>query len=231
MDEYLGLIGLLAFIFFLIATATEAILELFRRPLEWLKITPQKSRMTMEEAVRLSADFIPDGDTQKAKLDAIQAFVKTAGKNIKDKEAAISQLRSDIAAATDPTLKKMVSDKTIALFAEINELLDKDEDYRIRMLRLLSFVIALIICFATGTNAIDIVLQSGTDVLGSALKNWYVESADGTPVAKEWVNIFGLFLTAAASASGSSYWHDQLDKVRKLKSAQAQIGQLSSLRR
>lgn len=35
-------------------------------------------------------------------------------------------------------------------------------------------------------------------------------------------------LTGSAAASGSSYWHDQLDKVRNLKDVQDQLKKVAS---
>lgn len=228
MDKYLGMIGLLFFIFFLVATASEAILELLRRPLEWIKITPPKPYMTMDDAMKLSAEFVPNGTTASAKLDAIQAFVSTCGKEIQKKKASLEQLKNEIATAATPALAEAASKKTVALFAEINELLDRHDDHRVRMLRLSSFVVALIICLVTGTNAIDLVIQSNPELLRSILKNMYkLESGDKLTIVW-WADYFGVFLTAAAAASGSSYWHDQLDKVRSLKNAQAQIKQLAA---
>lgn len=228
MEKYLGMIGLLFFVFFLVATATEAILEFLRRPLEWLKITPPKPKMSLEEALKLSADFVPNGSTVTAKLDAIQSFVKTAGKSLRDKEESLVKLKKDIAAATTPELQTAVSASAVALFSEINELLDRNDDYRIRMLRSISFVFALTICLVTGTNAVDLVIQSNPELLKSILSNLYNAAQDGKLVPKWWANAVGFFLTAAAAASGSSYWHDQLDKVRSLKNAQAQLTQLTS---
>jgi hypothetical protein len=227
MEKYLGMIGLLFFIFFLVATATEAILEFLRRPLEWFRITPPKPKMSLEEAVKLSADFVPNGSTTAAKLDAIQSFVRTGGKALQEKEVSLIQLKKDIVAATTPALQNAVSASTVALFSEINELLDRNDDYRVRMLRSISFLFALIICVTTGTNAIDLVVQSNPELLKSILRNLYGASEDGKLVLTTWANAVGFFLTAAAAASGSSYWHDQLDKVRSLKSARAQITQLS----
>ncbi len=219
-----GPIGLLFFMFFLVAIATEALLELLRRPLERLKITPPKPKMSLDDALKLSEEFVPQGYRTIAKLEAVKAFLDNSTKALKSKQSSIDALIAELRNAPVAAQHGISAESMIRLFADINESLNESENSRIRILRFVSFLVALGICIATGTDVFGVLAQAEPALTEALLPHLIDEN---TKSVDTWARWLGTVLTAAAASSGSSYWHDQLDKVRKLKQAETSIRQFA----
>lgn len=58
MDSLLGLLGMLFFMFLVLAAAVEVILEVLRGILEQFGLTWVKSKVSLDEALRLSSELI-----------------------------------------------------------------------------------------------------------------------------------------------------------------------------
>jgi hypothetical protein len=99
------------------------------------------------------------------------------------------------------------------------EILDANERRRIFVLRILSIGIAITLCGAVNIDAVRSMIQAYPSLFGG-LSIYKIELINGltsvTPLGFT-AKYLGIAITGIAAASGSSYWHDQLDKVRNLK--------------
>lgn len=71
MDSLLGALGLLFFMFLVLAAAVEVILEMFRGTLERFGITWAAGKVSLDDALKLAAEFAPNDADVKAKADGL----------------------------------------------------------------------------------------------------------------------------------------------------------------
>jgi hypothetical protein len=104
----------------------------------------------------------------------------------------------------------------------VRGLIEGSEAKRVYVLRLLSCTVCCVLCFIADFNAFEI----AADEIG--LKSILNGEASGTPqLAFDFLKgLPGQILTGFAAASGSSYWHDALDKIRAAKQS---IGQMQKV--
>lgn len=208
-SDFLSAIGVLFFMFFVIAAATEAILETFRGLLERFGFTFLKAEFSLDEAIRLSTEFLPDDAKARGKVVALQQAVARVDR-LASKKAVLDKLVQAIDTsnnAIDTGLTTAVNRLTV----EIKEELDKNERNRVFVLRLLAAAIGAGLAWLAGIDAVAIMEKAFPGITQAAL-------------LKE----LGWLLTGIAAAGGSSYWHDKLDKVRNLKGLQDELRRLAS---
>lgn len=213
MEEALAAVGMLFMLFLVVATASEQIVEAFRGVLQAFGITKLKGGVTVAEATKLSAEFMPPGSEARAKAEAMLAVAKDYPQALANKKTQIEQAVQDIttALATIGPGAQGIEQATMAvnkLALEVSTIVGKTEQVRMTVLRVLSLAVCIALCWFTSFNALDIVAKAYPKfgvALGSG--NWAV----------------GLLGTAIAASAGSSYWHDMLDKVRAAKTALTSI--------
>ncbi|SEI60183.1 hypothetical protein SAMN04244572_01006 [Azotobacter beijerinckii] len=213
MDSLLAMLGTLAFMFFVLAAAVEVILEIIRGLLESIGITFLKGKYSIEDALALASEFASGNEALKTKIEAIKGVAAQLGTKTSSSIMELDALKSSISSAagfsaedTSAALNKIAS--------EIKSNLDSSESKRVFILRLLSAILGCIIVWKADFHIIAVLAEA--------------------PFAPEWLkNLHGLkdqsiniLIGGFGAAAGSSYWHDQLDRVRNLKSAQKQISEL-----
>lgn len=171
----------------------------------------QKIRDQIPAIVGKAAEGTPDPAAAKVLADAAAAakVLADAAAAKVPADAAEAKVIADAAAAkvvTDAAAAKVLSDAVAA----VNAAIDESEVSRILYLRVLSFLVCFGICWTSSFNAFGMVLVSYPQLLGETGATAAKATASG---------IFGYLATAFAAASGSNYWHDQLDRLRALKSA------------
>ena len=232
MQDYLGAVGLLFFMFFLVAAATEAILETFRGALERVGITWLKADKSLDDAIKMSTEFLPPGSEARGKIVALQDVVKNLNAVAKDKKEAIDELKTKLDAieSGSPIAETLMAEAN-ALAMHVKDAIDNSERVRIFWLRLISGGIAIILSYQADIDALRSMIQAYPELFKGTFTIYKIEGSGATaavtPLGWAGRNL-GFVLTGIAAASGSSYWHDQLDKVRNLKGVQEQLKKLTS---
>lgn len=212
-DAYLGAVGLLFMMFFLVAAATEAILETFRGVLERIGLTWLKSNDSFEDAIKLSTEFLPSGSEARGKIAALDEAVKKTKKLTDEKKQELETLKKEInGLVANSKIDDALTAKVNLVAMHVKKSLDASERQRVFWLRMISAVIAIILCYMSKFDALNTMLKSYPDL-------FVLDSID---------EHLGIILTGIAAASGSSYWHDKLDKIRNLKNVQDQVRKLAS---
>lgn len=248
MDQALGILGLLVFLMLFFSTVVEAVMEAIRGALNQIvgkdKVTGEEtikkfslsSEVSIEDALKLSNEFLPQNATAKARITAqIAALEATAKKAIskgQEKVAVASDLKTTLtqlidANAPDSDLLQLAG-RTKTAIADFQAQYEQREQWRIWIIRLISAVVGIVLALATDFNVFQIALEAlGTGAnAGEAggKSDWetlgkFLEGLKG-PV--------GTIVTGISAAAGSSYWHDQLDGIRKAKDVRANIVKLTS---
>jgi hypothetical protein len=207
MDQLLTAIGVLFALFLVMSAAVEMILETFRGLLERLGITLLKGGVSLDDALQISAEFVPTGTAAAAKVSALIGVAKETRQITEDKLKTLKNLRDELV-KTQPAVASEILEDVSQVVADVRETLSSSERGRVFWLRLLSAVIGVALAFMAEVDGLNLALKA-------AEFNLVV------PVGMSTI------LTGLAAASGSSYWHDQLDRVRSLKGAYAQAAKLT----
>lgn len=232
MPDYLGAVGLLFVMFFLVAAATEAILESFRGMLERLGLSWLKADQSLDEAVKMSTEFLPTGSEARGKVAALQDVVKNVRAVAAEKKQAIESLKTKVDAVLPGVkIEDTVMAEVNSLAMQIKEAMDNSERTRVYWLRVISAGIAIVLSYQADIDALRAMIQAYPELFKGIFTfykiEWVGTKATVTPMGWAGANL-GFIVTGIAAASGSSYWHDQLDKVRNLKGVQDQLKRLSS---
>ncbi|MFN0113499.1 MAG: hypothetical protein ACKVPY_02355 [Paracoccaceae bacterium] len=228
LTDLIAVLGMLFALFMIVATVAEQILEALRGLLERVGITLLKGGLTMDEAIKAASEFIPEksDDPAKAsalaKVAALKALGKEYPKKLKEKIAEIGKIESDLKAAFagaggDTDAKETAVATLSEMKAEIAKLTGETERARVWTLRICVAVVSLGICLALTFDAVDIVAMNFPKQF-TTLADAYKDSG---PTG--FMHLLGMVATALAASAGSNYWHDQLDRVRALKSAGAAL--------
>jgi len=204
----LGVLGAYFAILLVLSVSVETILE----PFTFLKgLQKQANPDDVVQAVR---EWLPEGSGEAAKVVAIQSYAEKARVNLTELDA----LAKAQAASAEETLKQLgleekvsTAKKEIAIkLATLRDRYATSQKQRITLLRTLSAVIGIIIAFA---------LQIDTfTILGSFFSSDVLAALN-----TQWGHIGGIILTGLASSAGSSFWHDQLGRVRNIKDTVKQV--------
>lgn len=225
-DELLGTAALLFVLFLVVATVAEQLLELFRGTLEWFGITLLKGGLTLEQAQKVAAEVLPEHGIALAKSNALVALSEQYTSTLAAKKTSIEAMRASVAEALGPDLSGQISTELktglTSLATEVRTLVDGSEAKRVYVLRLLSCAVCCGLCYFADFNAFEI----AADELG--LKAGTMDEGATDPVMAFDVlkGLAGQLLTGFAASSGSSYWHDALDKIRAAKQS---IGQMQKV--
>jgi hypothetical protein len=226
--ELLAAVGMVFALFLIVATAAEQVLEGSRGLLERFGVTLLKSGVSMDDAMKLAGEFLPqdtkDPVAQAAlvKVHALQAVAKDYPRKLSEKLGKIDEVETQLKTAFAgidglTTLKEEAISGLNAVSAEVAKLAGETERARIWTLRIFCGLISFVLCRFVGFDALSIAASSFPDQLPMLASNYAEAGATG---AWTW---WGMLATAFAASAGSSYWHDQLDRVRALKGVTASL--------
>jgi hypothetical protein len=215
MESFVALLGLMFFMFLVLAAAVEVILEMFRGLLERFGITWAKGKVSLDDALKLASEFAPDNTDLYTKIEAVKSAAQQITKTASSKIEELTKLQADLAGAGVPV--NVIAAKLNEAANSVKNSLDNNERKRIFFLRLIAAGLGCLLAWLSGfyvfqTLAAD---PKAQEMLGSV-----VDKLQGP-----WVNIL---VAGFAAAAGSSYWHDQLDKVRSLKSVTQEIKKITT---
>lgn len=206
MNSLLGVLGTLFFMFLVMAAAVEVILELFRGVLERFGVTWAKGKVSLDDSLRLASEFAPNNTELNTRLEA----VRSAAEQIKDKVpkemSALDELKRKLTGVGEAGVNAIAGELN-GVATAVKARLEQSERQRIFILRALAAVVGCLLAWKVNFYVFQI-LASSPDA-----KDW-LSSLKG--LQSDWINVL---VGGLAAAAGSSYWHDQLDKIRNLKSA------------
>lgn len=209
IQELLTLLGSIIAVFFVLSLAVETILDNFRGVLSLVGITYLKSQKTLQEGINEVADLVPGNLKEVAKFQALLTFVEKSKTNVESTTNRISAIRSDLEKIVDPAGKLAIVDREkewmLSVLGPVKARMEASEDKRVFVLRLLSMAIGVGVSAIVGINVVDMIWEP--------------------PPGNEMAHIFGYVLGGLAAAGGSSFWHDQLDRVRNAKNLVAKLPQ------
>jgi hypothetical protein len=203
MEALFYLLGLLFVLFLVLSAAVEAILDMFRGLLERFGIALTQSKVSLEEALELARVFAQDESALAPKLQAVESAAKQIEAKVKNEMTALASLKQKVATLA-PEAANVVAAELNAVASSIKAELEKHERQRVFILRTLSALIGCLLTWQTQFFIFKILVESpdfprGVDLPG--LKS----------------PVINIIIGGFAAAAGSSFWHDQLDKVRNLK--------------
>jgi hypothetical protein len=205
MEKLIATLGLLFFLFLVLAAAVEVILEVFRGVLERFGATWPKGKVSLEEALGLAKEFAPDNKELYTKIEAVKTVANQLARKAQDKITALDGLAQDL--TKTGVVPEKVAGELNRIAGTVKAEIEKGERARIFILRTVAAFIGCLLAWQTEFYIFHILANdpNARDVVASmsGLKN-------------EFLNVL---VGGLAAAAGSSYWHDKLDKVRSLKGA------------
>lgn len=212
IDTLLGAVGLLFVLFLVLAAAVETVLETFRGLLETVGIKVLKGGVSLDDAIKMAGDFVPDGSQASVRIGALAALARETAKVSADKVTELESVRDALVAAGGGAASGLAERVSTAV-SQVKGELEANERHRVFLLRLFSALLGIALAWVAGFNAVHMAADAAKDIMLLAKLSTIDPVVD-------------YIITGIAAASGSSYWHDQLDKVRKLKNVYAQAAKL-----
>jgi hypothetical protein len=211
MEILLTIIGTLFFLFLILAAATEVILEMFRGVFERFGLTWVKSRITLEEALKTSAEFAINTTTLSTKIEGVQAAANQLGKSKAQISTSLATIRENLAALAPTASSDALAAEIARVADQVKTELDGHERMKVWILRSAAAIIGCVLVAQSDFYAFRILFLI------------LAESPDAKDYLEGLKNLQGerinIFVGGFAAAAGSSYWHDQLDRIRSLKAA------------
>jgi hypothetical protein len=208
------MLGLLFFLFLVLGACVEVILEVFRGFLERFGVTWAKSKISLDESLKLASEFAPDEKDLHTKLQAVKSAALQIEEQAGDKIQSLNTIKNNLASAGTPVNE--IAAEINAIASAVKEDLNKNDRKRIFILRTIAAIIGCFLAWQSDFYVFRILAES------PSAKEW-LGMLKG--LKSEWVNII---VGGLAAAAGSSYWHDQLDKVRSLKAVSAEMKKLGA---
>jgi hypothetical protein len=199
LGDLLTALAVLIALFLVMAAAVEMILETVRGLLEQFGIEMLKGGVSLDDALKISAEFVPDGSAAAARVSALVGMARETGKVTAETLSTLETLRDELAAAATPQVAGPVLEQVSQVVAQVRETLDASERTRVFLLRALAAAIGVALAFAANVDGLNLALQAapGKEVVVPGLSK---------------------IMTGL----------DQLDRVRSLKGAYAQVAKLGS---
>lgn len=217
MEDFVKIAGTLVAVFFLVSLATETILESFRGFLALFGIEVLKSNKSLDEELDEVAAFLPNDQKNAARFEALVTIVETANAKTSDVKKKIADIRTELANVVDPTGKLKIVDREkewlANLVAPIRKSMEASEAKRVFALRIISAAIGIAVSATAGIDVIDMVANAQSGAGEDTTTNG---------------GVLGFVIAGLAAAGGSSFWHDQLDRVRSLKQAGESVASLTA---
>ena len=213
--EVLGSLGAIVAAFFILSLAVETILENFRGVLLLFGIQTLKARKTLEEGMAEAAEFVPAESKEHARFTAFVNLVKARVEKGSDVAAKLEVIAEKLGAAANPQDRNEIIEKSKSFVAQaaapVKALMETNEQRRVLTLRIISAVVGIAVAWGADLNFLELVEKTGTAS----------QPPMPAPDAVTWRAYLSYLMAGLAAAGGSSFWHDQLDRIRSMK----QIGE------
>lgn len=216
MEKLIALLGLLFFMFLVLAASVEVVLEVFRGILEYIGITWAKGKVSLDDALKLASEFSPNNTELNTKLQAVSSAAEQLKSTTTDKVKILKDIQVKLTAEVSSKMAEQLAGEINAVAADVARDLEASERSRIFILRLLAALLGCFLVWQADFYVFKMLAQA------PEAKD-YLASLKG--LQADWINIL---VGGLAAAAGSSYWHDQLDKIRNLKAVVQDAKKLTS---
>ncbi len=213
MDQIINVLGTLGAYFAIVlvlAVAVESILDTVK--LGGLL----RSRISPEQAMQDVTAWLPDSEVKKkAQVAAITNMVsqfQISAEQIEKQVKAASDIGQKIAAAVGlGNAASEVETRLAATLLAVRQKYAEDEARRVSTLRLLSALCGIPLAMVMQIDTFEMLAS----LFPQGFQNFLHAGTNLASVA----HYGGMALTGFAASAGSSFWHDQLDRVRAAKEA------------
>jgi hypothetical protein len=200
----LGILGAYFAVLLVLAVSVETILEPFTS-LPWLQ-----KKMNPDDILNDIKEWLPMGSDLAAKaktIEELKSQVKMTEQELINSVLDLKKITEDASSSLglDAEAGKLRIDLALQ-FAALRRKFSTDEKNRITILRVLSAGVGITISILLKVNTFEILSTLFPPDVSSALNHPNVA-------------IGGMILTGLSASAGSSFWHDMLGRVRKLKDA------------
>lgn len=212
----LGVLGAYFAVLLVLSVAVESLLDLVK--LGGLL----RARISPEQAMKDIKDWLPPGSNKAAvQVAAITNMVsefQVQGEKIEDAFKKVKSLTDNTANALGLGGQVQDTEKQLAAaLYEIRKKYEDDEARRIGVLRVLAAVLGIVIAIPLGIDTFNL--------LAALFPKPFLDFLNGgTPLASI-THLGGMLLSGFAASAGSSFWHDQLARVRAAKEAAQNLQQ------
>lgn len=194
----LGVLGAYFAVILVLAVAVETILDPFTL------IKGLRKKVSPEELIKDLKDWVPSNSGEKEKIDAINSIAKQTQKGVKEVQDCLKEIAAVADNASSLFGPEMELKKNELITILYKNQYNLSEKKRIVILRVLSAIIGVLISY---------IIQIDSFALLSGLFSIETAKTFSTPLG----HYGGILLTGLAASAGSSFWHDQLAKVRAAK--------------
>lgn len=215
MENLLALLGILFLMFLVLAASVEVVMEVFRGTLESFGVTWAKSKVSLDDALALASEFAPNDKDLNTKLQAVKSVAEQLDKTAAEKIVFIKSIETQLKGSIPEEHAAQIAAQINAVASEVNAELQQNERLKIFILRGGAAILGCLLVSQSDFYVFQILAENphAKEYLGS-LKG----------LKAEWINVL---VGGLAAAAGSSYWHDKLDKVRKLKAVVSETKKLT----
>lgn len=210
MESMLVLLGMLFFMFLILSAAVEAVLEVFRGLLEHFGITWARSKLSLEDALQLSREFAPPNSPElAAKIEALKTAAQQMQHSTESRLQKLDQLKADLLG--DSTSSEAITGKLGKLALTIKGDIDQHNRRRVFITRFAATIVGSLLTWQSEFYVFHILASAPES------KEWFasLSKLQSAPI--------NILVGGLAASAGSSYWHDQLSKVRNLKAAASSL--------
>ena len=222
IDALLGLALLLTTLLFVLSAAIESSVEVVRGVLGITVTERLKGAVGLEEALRQAGEFAPSDADLQVRLNAIHLATKSIGRGARDLQEGVTRKLAQIErlagesqsfAGIPPAERLNVTKALNEAADQVTAAIGRYERSRIFWLRLMSIALGIVISRASEVDVVAIA-RDGLAPL--------TEGRTTPSIATDWTPLGGI-ITGIAAASGSSFWHDKIDRIRSLKNINQQM--------
>lgn len=215
MEKLIALIGLLFFMFLVLAASVEVMLEACRGALEFVGFKWVKGKVSLDDALKLATEFAPNNTELYTKLEAVRSAALQVQTVASEKLQSLNAIGDKLKELQPNADTSQIAAEINAVAATIKTDLEASESRRIFVLRFIAAVLGCVLVWQADFYVFRMLATAPE-------AKEYLSTLQGLQV--KWVNIL---VGGLAAAAGSSYWHDQLDKVRNLKAVVAETKKLA----
>jgi hypothetical protein len=215
MDKFIEILAILGAYFAILLVLSVAVETILEPITPWFKVLRKK--LSPEQAMKDISNWLPEGAEPSIKAQAILSFAEdfnVTREEIDQKVKALIKDATTSASALGIPVIEAQARISVGL-SEIRKRWDRSEQRRITILRLLSALVGI---------GVAILIQIDSFQLLSGL----IPASALASVDANQLHIGGMIITGLAASAGSSFWHDQLAKVRSLKETAQSAENLAS---
>lgn len=168
----------------------------------------QKRRVSPDQAMRDIAYWIPSNSQADLQIAALNNMAREFGIALEDMtrgaDAAFSMANDLVAMTGMPRQTAYTRQQLAQKLYVIRQTFNSEEGLRVMRLRRISAAIGMLFALLFQLDT----FQFLAPMFAPSVQEWF-----DTP----FVALGGMLLTGVASSAGSSFWHDQLDRIRAIK--------------